>query len=106
MTPKDVNLEKVSFKITLHAGNAKDLAHDALGKAKEGKYQEAADLLDQAQEEYAAGHDIQSENMSKDDPEERVITNMLLAHAMDHLMAAKSEMRLIEEMIDLYKKVD
>lgn len=106
MAPKKVNLEQVSFKITLHAGNAKDLAHDALTTAKKGNYEEAANLLEQAQEEYENGHDIQSENMSKDDPEERVITNMLLAHAMDHLMAAKSEMKLIEEMIDLHKKID
>ena len=63
-------------------------------------------MLDEAQEEYDKGHDIQSDNMSKDDPEERVMTNMLLAHSMDHLMAAKSEITLITEMIELYKKVD
>ena len=106
MAQEEVNLEQVSFKITLHAGNAKDLAHDALTAAKKGNYQESADLLEQAEEEYQKGHDVQSANMSKDDPEQRVMTNMLLAHAMDHLMAAKSEMKLIEEMIDLHKKID
>ena len=106
MVPNDVNLEQASFKITLHAGNAKDLAYDALSAAKEENYEKAAELLDEAQEEYDKGHDIQSDNMSKDDPEERVMTNMLLAHSMDHLMAAKSEITLITEMIELYKKVD
>jgi PTS system cellobiose-specific IIA component len=106
MAEEKVNLEQVSFKITLHAGNAKDLAHDALTAAKEEDYEQAAELLEEAESEYNLGHEIQSDTMRKDDPDNRVVTNMLLAHSMDHLMAAKSEMRLIEEMIDLYKKID
>ncbi|MBM7557356.1 PTS lactose/cellobiose transporter subunit IIA [Halanaerobacter jeridensis] len=104
MAPKEVNLEQVSFKITLHAGNAKELAHDALTEAKKGNYQKADELIEEAHEEYAKGHDIQSENMSKDDPKQRVMTNMLLAHAMDHLMSANTEISLIEEMIELHKE--
>ena len=90
----------------MHAGNAKDLAYDALTAAKDGNYDRAAELLEKAQEEYEAGHDIQAETMKQDNPENRVITNMLLDHSMDHLMAAQSEMKLIRELIDLHKKVD
>ncbi|GAB6100136.1 PTS lactose/cellobiose transporter subunit IIA [Halanaerocella petrolearia] len=104
--PNSVNLSKVAFQITLHGGNAKDLAHDALTAAKKGNYDEAEELLEEAREEYKEGHEVQSGAMKKDDKEDKVYTNMLLAHAMDHLMSAKSEMVLIEELIELHQKVE
>ncbi|AGB42009.1 phosphotransferase system cellobiose-specific component IIA [Halobacteroides halobius DSM 5150] len=103
---QQVNLNKVAFNITLHGGNAKDLAHDALKAAKEGNNERAENLLEEAREEFNKGHEVQSQAMKQDDKEDKVYTNMLLAHAMDHLMAAKSEMVLIEELIELHQKVE
>lgn len=104
MPKEPMNLDKASFQITLHAGNAKDLAHDALVAAKEGKFDQAKSIMEEAEQEYNDGHDIQSQTMQKDDKNERIVPTMLLSHAMDHLMAAKSEIFLIKEMIELYKR--
>jgi len=101
-----INVDKVAFQLTLHGGNAKDLAHDALTTAKEGNYKKAEELLNDAEEEYKKGHEIQSKAMQNDDKENRVKPTLLLVHAKDHLMSAKSELFLIKELIELYKKND
>lgn len=103
---ESINLDKTAFQITLHGGNAKDLAHDALVLAKKGEYEQAESLLADAEAEFNLGHDVQSKAMQKDDKDNRVVPTLLLVHAKDHLMAAKTEINLIKELIDLHKKLD
>ncbi len=100
----NLNLDKIAFQITLHGGNVKDLAHDALFAAKTGEYKKADELLSEAEKEYQKGHEVQSKAIQNDNKESRINPTLLLVHANDHLMAAKSEMFLIKELIDLYKK--
>ncbi len=103
---KVVNLDKTAFQVTLHGGNARDAAHDALTVAKDGDYEQAKKLLEEARAEFRKGHDVHSEAMQRDDKENRIIPTLLMTHAKDHLMTAKSEIYLIEELIELHQKVD
>ncbi|TDX52512.1 PTS lactose/cellobiose transporter subunit IIA [Orenia marismortui] len=101
-----INLDKTAFQITLHGGNAKDLAHDALVAAKESDFEKAESLLEEAEKEFNEGHEVQSKAMQKDDKDNRIVPTLLLVHAKDHLMAARTEITLIKELIELHKKLD
>ena len=103
---KVINLDKIAFQVTLHGGNARDAARDALTAAKKGNYEQAKELLEEAREEFKKGHDVHSKAMQEDDKDNRIIPTLLMSHAKDHLMTAKSEIYLIEELIELHKKVD
>ncbi|OCL25425.1 PTS cellobiose transporter subunit IIA [Orenia metallireducens] len=103
---ENINLDKTAFQITLHGGNAKDLANDALVAAKKGDYEQAENLLAEADKEFNLGHEVQSKAMQKDDKDNRIVPTLLLVHAKDHLMAAKTEIKLIKELIELHKKLD
>ena len=102
----EVNMSDLSFRLTLHGGNVKDLAHDALTAVKEGRYEEGESLLEDARGELKKGREIQAEVMRSQDNKDPIYTNMLLAHALDHMMSAESELKLIEELIALHKKLE
>ncbi|WP_035571579.1 PTS lactose/cellobiose transporter subunit IIA [Halonatronum saccharophilum] len=101
-----INLDKIAFQITLHGGNSKDLAYDALKAAKEGDFDKAENLLEEADKEFNEGHKVHSKALRSDDKENRIVPTLLLLHAKDHLMAARSEITLIKELIELHKKID
>ena len=102
----ELDVSELSFRLTLHGGNVKDLAQDALTAVKEGKEEEAEGLLANADRELAEGHELQAEVMKNQDQDNPIYTNMFLAHALDHLMSAESELRLTKELVELYKKVE
>jgi PTS system cellobiose-specific IIA component len=97
----------LAFKLSLYGGNIKDLAHDALAAAKRGEYNKADSLLTDARREYEEGDKLQEEIVrDEDEAGEETTVDLLLAHGLDQLMTAESEMELIEELISLHKRVD
>lgn len=100
-----INWEEVAFGLILHGGNAKSLLHEALAKAKKGEFEEAQKDLKQADEELKVAHEIQTSALHQSAEGVQAPPTLLMVHAHGHLMAALSERCLIEEMIELYKRV-
>lgn len=100
------NLEEIIFSIIIHGGNARAKAYDALKSAQNGDFKEAEDLMLEAEKEIGSAHRIQTGIIQKEADGEKVDISVLFVHAQDHLMTAIAEKGLIENMIDLYKRIE
>lgn len=70
--------------------------------AREGKFDEARDLVKEGKECFLAGHAAHAEMIAKEASGEKLEGGMLLMHAEDQMMSAEAFSILAEEFIDLY----
>ena len=101
----DEKIMEISFGLIANAGEAKGLAFDALGKAKEGKFEEARQLINQSKEEMHKAHAFQTQLITQEASGEAVQIGVLLIHAQDHLMNAMNFQQLAEEFIELHERL-
>ncbi|SMO86730.1 PTS lactose/cellobiose transporter subunit IIA [Melghirimyces algeriensis] len=98
-------LEYGIFEIISYAGNARSLAYEALEAAENFTFDQAEDLIQQAEEELSRAHRTQTEFIQAELNGTQLEKSLLLIHAQDHLMTALSEQKLIEHMIRVIKKL-
>lgn len=99
-------MELVCFQLITAAGSAKSSYIEAIQKAKEGRYEEAADLIAAGDEMTKQGHLPHTDLVQKEAAGENVPMSLLLTHAEDQMMSTEVFKVLAEEMIELYKKVN
>ena len=97
--------EQVSFNLILLAGNARSEAFAALEEAKKNNWDGAKTCFKKANEEMKSAHEIQAKLLQSFAGGAKITPDLLLVHAQDHLMTAKSEIGLIEELIELNRKI-
>ena len=89
------------FQIITYVGTARTHFINAIHCAKEGKYDEAAELIKQGDEAFSLGHNVHADLLAMD-----ANGYMLLMHAEDQLMSAEAFRILADEFITLYKRID
>ena len=99
------DLETVAMALIGHAGESKSLAYQALYAAKEGKFDEAAKLIEESGEEMLKSHEIQTNLIIKEASGEKLDTGLIMVHAQDHLMSAILFKDIVKEFIELYRTV-
>ncbi|MFW2489157.1 PTS lactose/cellobiose transporter subunit IIA [Clostridium chromiireducens] len=99
-------LEMAIMNIIINAGDCKNHAYMALGMVNEGKYEEAEEEMQLANDALAKAHDSQTEMLQKEAAGEKVELSILFVHAQDHLMTSITEKNLIEQIIELRKVVN
>ena len=97
--------EQACMQIILRAGNGRAEAFAALEAAKGGDFEAAAQALRQADQELKHAHDAQTSLLAAEARGAGAQATMLLAHALDILMAAMIERGLIEQMVDLHRRL-
>lgn len=95
--------EMVAFNIIANAGDARSFAFGALQAAKEGKFDEAEELLKKSDEAATLAHKAQTELLFKEANGDKTPVDVMLVHAQDHLMTSMLASELIKEIIALYK---
>lgn len=100
------NDEMDIFEIISHGGNARRLAYEALEAAEEFKFDEATELLVCANTEISKAHKTQTRLIQAELNGNPCDKTLLMIHAQDHLMTAISEIKLIEHMIRILKKIE
>lgn len=98
-------LELISFQIIAAAGTARSSYIEALQAAKEGRYDEASEIIKQGDEAFVEAHHIHAELIQKFAAGEDPGANILLIHAEDQVMSAEVFKLLAEELIEVYKKL-
>ena len=98
-------LELISFQIIAAAGTARSSYIEALQAAKEGRYDEATEIIKQGDEAFVEAHHIHAEVIQKFAAGEDPGANILLIHAEDQVMSAEVFKLLAEELIEVYKKL-
>ncbi|MDO5089049.1 MAG: PTS lactose/cellobiose transporter subunit IIA [Leptotrichiaceae bacterium] len=99
-------MEMIVFDIVNSAGTAKGLAYEALNEAEKGNWNEAENLLKEADQSLLEAHNIQTEIIQAETAGDNIDVSVLFVHAQDHLMTAVEAKSLIECMIKMYKRID
>ena len=102
----DEKFELACFQIITYGGTARTHFINAIQCAKEGKYDEAEELIKQGDEAFSLGHNAHADLLTMDANGEISNGYMLLMHAEDQLMSAEGFRILADEFIALYKKID
>jgi PTS system cellobiose-specific IIA component len=94
--------EETSMNLIVHAGNAKSCAMEAIAFAKQGRFEDASNKLQEGREAMTQAHHHQSLILehSLDNADDAI--PMLMIHAQDHLMSAITLLDLSQEFCDMY----
>ena len=61
MAEEVLDIEMIAMTLIGHAGETKSLAYHAMNVAKEGKFDEAQELMKQSTEEMLKAHELQTD---------------------------------------------
>ena len=103
MTKEDVTM--VGFEIVAYAGDARSKLMIALNKAQNGEFEEAENLVKEAEECLVGAHNAQTDILAKESAGEDLEISFIMVHGQDHLMNAITFIDLAKEVIDVYKKL-
>ncbi|MBM7540317.1 PTS lactose/cellobiose transporter subunit IIA [Amphibacillus cookii] len=98
--------QEVVMGIIIHGGNARSAAMRAMAAAKKANFEEAEQLVEEANEELNKAHRIQTDLIQAESRGETTEISLLMVHAQDHLMNAMTVRDLTLEIIDLNKKIN
>lgn len=102
MTEMD-QITEIAFQIILHAGNGRSNAMEAIQAAKEGNFDEADQLIKEANTELSEAHRFQTSLIQDEAKGNGQNVNILLIHSQDHLMTAMTVRDLAIEFIEIYR---
>lgn len=101
-----MDIEMEIFNIISNGGDAKAIAYEALDLAHKRKFEEADQKMEVANKTLNKAHNTQTKLIQAEINGKNVQMSLLMVHAQDHLMAAISEISLIEQMIKMIKSID
>lgn len=96
-------VELASFSIIAAVGSARSSYIEAMHRAREGKFDEAEQLIHEGNEEFGKGHDAHMALIQKEASGQETKMMLILTHAEDQLMSAEGFRIVAEEFIDLYR---
>jgi len=100
-----MDFEHVIMELIINAGESKGLAMQALSAAKKGEWTRVDDLLIESTEAAKRAHSVQTQLIGMDEGEGKVPLNLIMVHAQDHIMTAMLARELIDELIDVHRKL-
>ena len=98
----EVSVESI-MSLIINGGNARSAAMMAIKSAKQGKFDEADNYIEQAKESLNKAHHSQTELLTLEAGGEKMEISLLMIHAQDHLMNAITVKDMAIEFVDLYK---
>ncbi|MGT2666589.1 PTS cellobiose transporter subunit IIA [Streptococcus rifensis] len=104
MNPEDVQV--AAFEIILNSGNARTVVHEAFAAMREGRYEDAAQKLEDANEELLLAHQAQTHLLQEYAGGTEIKIEIIMVHAQDHLMTTMTLREVALEMLELYRKVN
>ena len=99
------DMEYICFQIIASSGIARSNYIDAIKCAKKKQFENAEQLMQEANIEYIEAHKVHASIIQKEANGEDVALSLLLVHAQDQLMSAENFGILAREFIDLYKMI-
>lgn len=98
-------LEKESFAIIAHTGEARSAYQEAVRAAKSGDFEAAQRLLAEGEEALIAGHVVHGSILAREGTPDKAAVDLLLVHAEDQLMNAETFRFLAREMVEIHQKL-
>lgn len=94
-----IDIEKIVMGLVLNSGNARSTAIEALREARDGNFDRADALMEEADALLLQSHETQTEMIQAELNGEKTEVGLLMVHAQDHLMNAMTVMDLTRELI-------
>jgi PTS system cellobiose-specific IIA component len=99
------NLEETVMELIINAGESRSCAMQALYAAKAGNWDEVDGLLEESTAASKRAHLVQTELIGLDEGTGKVPVNLVMVHAQDHIMTSMLARELIEELIEVHRKL-
>ncbi|PKG23531.1 PTS lactose/cellobiose transporter subunit IIA [Niallia nealsonii] len=99
-----LSAEQINFMLILHSGNARSKIIEALREYRAGREEEADQLIEQAESDLHAAHQIHFKMVQEEASGNKVEFALLLMHAEDHLMSTLSMKELVKELLEIFKE--
>lgn len=98
-------VNKISMKIILHAGDARNQIKDAMNAIKAQDFERAQKLLKLSSDNLRRAHESQTKVIQDVASGESLPFSVLFTHAQDTLMTIMSEYNITKEMIEIFKEI-
>lgn len=99
-------LELTAFEIISAVGTARSSYIESIQKAKEGKFDEAEQLIKDGDEMFVQGHHAHAKLLQVEaENGQGSAVSLIILHAEDQLMSAEGFKIIALEFIDLYKRL-
>lgn len=102
----DENFEMICFQIISNSGMAKSNYVEAIQCAKEGNYDKANELMQEAEDVFVGAHKVHAEMIQKEAAGEKTEFSLLLMHAEDQMASTEMAKLMAQEIIELYQKLE
>lgn len=96
---------EVAMGLIAQAGDARSSCMEAIGLAKEGKFDEAREALGRADDGMVAAHEIQTDLIREEMSGNSAPVSLLMVHAQDHLNLALVMRDVAEEFIQIHQRL-
>lgn len=100
-----MDMESTVMELIINAGEARSYAMQALYAAKRGNWAEVDAQLTESSAASKRAHDVQTMLIGLDEGCGKVPVNLVMVHAQDHIMTAMLAREMIEELIDIHRKL-
>lgn len=97
------NLEEIIMQLIMQSGQARSCLMQAVGMARNKQFDEADQLVKQAETFLQEAHNIQTSLIGMDEGEGKLPVSIILVHAQDHIMNAVLLMDVAKELILIHK---
>ncbi|HEL0023378.1 PTS lactose/cellobiose transporter subunit IIA [Streptococcus equi subsp. zooepidemicus] len=98
------NLEAI-MGLIMYGGEAKGKAVEAIHAARDGQFEKAQYLLQEATHSLNVAHRSQTSLLSQEAAGDQVDLSLLLVHGQDHMMTALAFIDLAKELVAVYDKI-
>jgi len=96
---------EVAMGLIAGAGDSRSYCMEAIDSAREGKFDEAKDLLKKAVEAMIETHEVQTDLIREEMEGGGEAVSLLMVHAQDHLNLALIMRDIAEEVIIMYERI-
>ncbi|CAH8189078.1 MULTISPECIES: PTS lactose/cellobiose transporter subunit IIA [Vibrio] len=100
-----MNYEEEVMALIIAAGEGRSCAMEALQHAKKGDFATAEASLEASRAAFNNAHEVQTRLIGMDEGEGKLKITLVMVHAQDHLMTGMLCRELVEELIEIHKKL-
>ncbi|OOV77032.1 PTS lactose/cellobiose transporter subunit IIA [Mammaliicoccus fleurettii] len=94
----------LGFEIVAYAGDARSKLLIALNAAQQGDFNEAEQLIEDANQHIVSAHNAQTELLTKEASGEDIAYSVTMMHGQDHLMTTLLLKDMMKHIVELYKR--
>ncbi|MDF3002653.1 MAG: phosphotransferase system cellobiose-specific component [Bacillota bacterium] len=106
MEGRKLDTLETAMKVIAEAGDSKSYSMEAIYHAKEGRFEEAQECLENAGKALATVHAVQTSMIRGEmTGENKTEITLLMVHAQDHIMSAVTIRELATELVSVHEKI-